>query len=69
MVCVGTGAVGLAVPWFMVAFSTMRQKSTPITSAGSVQAATTFAFNGPQTIGTAAGAVLVTVVHYRVLLW
>jgi MFS family permease len=68
MVCAGTGAVGLAVPWFMVAFSTMRQKATPSHLQGRVQAATTLAFNGPQTIGTAAGAALVTVVHYQVLL-
>jgi MFS family permease len=59
--------VGLAIPWTMVAFATLRQRTTPARLQGRVSAATNMALNGPQTAGTAMGAALITVVDYRIL--
>lgn len=60
--------IGLAIPWQLVAFTTLRQKLTPARLQGRVSAATNMALNGPQTVGTALGAVLVALVDYRILL-
>jgi hypothetical protein len=60
--------VGIAIPWQIVAFSTLRQRLTPPRLQGRVSAATNMALNGPQTVGTAAGAGLVAVVDYRYIL-
>jgi MFS family permease len=60
--------VGLSIPWLMVSFITLRQRLTPATLQGRVSAATNMALNGPQTLGTAVGAALITVVDYRVLM-
>ena len=60
--------IGLSIPWQMVAFTTLRQKLTPARLQGRVSAATNMALNGPQTVGTALGAVLVAFIDYRVLL-
>ncbi len=59
--------VGLAIPWTMVAFATLRQRTTPGRLQGRVSAATNMALNGPQTAGTALGAALIAVVDYRLL--
>lgn len=59
--------IGLSIPWQMVAFATLRQKLTPARLQGRVSSATNMALNGPQTAGTALGAVLVALVDYRVL--
>lgn len=59
---------GLGLPWCMVAFATTRQRLTPPPLQGRVSAAVNLAFNGPQTFGTAAGAALIGVVDYRVMI-
>jgi hypothetical protein len=64
---VASVVVGLAIPWTMVAFAVLRQRSTPARLQGRVSAATNMALNGPQTAGTALGAALIAVVDYRVL--
>lgn len=60
--------VGISIPWFVVGFVTLRQRLTPARLQGRVSAATNMALNGPQTVGTAMGAVLIGVVDYRVLM-
>ena len=64
----GTFLAGVGIPLCVVAFSTMRQRLTPPDLQGRVAAATGLALNGPQTFGTAAGAALISVVDYRVML-
>jgi MFS family permease len=68
VVCASMVVVGIAIPWQIVAFSTLRQRLTPPRLQGRVSAATNMALNGPQTVGTAAGAGLVAVVDYRYIL-
>lgn len=68
VVCGAMVLVGISVPWIVVAFTTLRQRLTPGRLQGRVSAAANLAMNGPQTFGTALGAVLVAVVDYRVLL-
>lgn len=67
MMLVGSFVVGLAVPWTYVSFSTLRQRATPGDLQGRVSAATNLACNGPQTFGTALGAVAIGFVDYRLL--
>ena len=61
-------AAGMGIPWMVVALVTTRQRQTPPRLQGRAAAATTLALNLPQLASTAAGAVLVTVVDYRLLL-
>jgi MFS family permease len=68
VVVVGSVVIGLSIPWFVVAFATLRQRLTPNQLQGRVAAAASIALTGPQTVGTAVGAVLITVVDYRVML-
>ncbi len=65
--CGAAVAGGLAIPWMMVSFATIRQRLTPARLQGRVTAATNMVFNGPQTAGTAVGAGLIAVVDYRLL--
>jgi MFS family permease len=60
--------IGIVIPWILVAFTTLRQRVTPPELQGRVASATNMALNGPQTIGTALGAVLIAVVDYRLLI-
>lgn len=60
--------VGISIPWFVVGFSTLRQRLTPSRLQGRVAAATNVALNGPQTVGTAMGAALIGLVDYRTLM-
>lgn len=60
--------VGISIPWFVVAFITLRQRLTPARLQGRVASATSMALNGPQTVGTATGAALIGLVDYRVLM-
>jgi MFS family permease len=66
-VTVASILVGVTIPWTMVAFATLRQRTTPARLQGRVSAATNMALNGPQTLGTALGAGLIAVVDYRLL--
>lgn len=67
-VVVGVVLVGVSIPWFVVGFVTLRQRLTPARLQGRVSSASAIALNGPQTVGTAMGAVLIGVVDYRVLM-
>ncbi len=67
LVCVCVAIVGVAVPWAIVAYTTLRQRLTPATLQGRVASASNMAMNGPQTIGTAMGAALIAIVDYRLL--
>jgi MFS family permease len=67
LVCVCAAVGGVAVPWTIVAYTTLRQRLTPSTLQGRVASASNMAMNGPQTIGTALGAALIAVVDYRLL--
>ncbi|MEQ1700586.1 MAG: MFS transporter [Ilumatobacteraceae bacterium] len=67
VVSVCMAMIGLSIPWQLVAFTTLRQKMTPARLQGRVSSATNMALNGPQTAGTALGAVLVALVDYRIL--
>jgi MFS family permease len=60
--------IGIVIPWILVAFTTLRQRATPPELQGRVASATNMALNGPQTVGTALGAVLIAVVDYRLLI-
>lgn len=61
-------AAGLGIPWMVVALVTTRQRHTPPRLQGRAAAATNLALNVPQVISTAAGAALVTMLDYRLLL-
>ncbi len=67
---VGPAAVvgGAAIPWLIVGFVTARQRLTPRRLQGRVSAVTLLSMNGPQTVSIAMGAVLISVVDYRLLI-
>ena len=67
---VGPAAVvgGAAIPWLIVGFVTARQRLTPARLQGRVSAVTLLSMNGPQTVSIAMGAVLISVVDYRLLI-
>ncbi|MBV9445095.1 MAG: hypothetical protein JO345_04255 [Streptosporangiaceae bacterium] len=54
--------------WLPVAVMTAAQRYSPLALQGRVNAAVLMAITGPQTISIAAGAVLISLVDYRVLL-
>jgi len=60
--------VGTAIPWMVVGFVTARQRLTPARLQGRVSAVTLLSINGPQTVSIALGAVLISVVDYRLLI-
>jgi hypothetical protein len=68
VVLAGSVVTGVAIPWCFVSFATVRQRLTPAALQGRVSAASALAINGPQTFGTLAGAALIGVVDYRLLL-
>jgi MFS family permease len=67
-VLAGILADGMALPWFVVGMATAVQRRTPARLIGRVSAAGDLLVLTPQTVSIAAGAVLVPVVDYRVLL-
>jgi hypothetical protein len=66
----GAGMVimGIGLPIVVVSFVTLRQRSTPDELQGRTAAAGNVAFNVPQTAVSIAGAGLLAVVDYRVLI-
>lgn len=58
---------GVAVAWLVVAFGTALQLRTPLAIQGRVSAAADLALTGAQTASIAAGALLSTLVDYRIL--
>ncbi len=67
VVCAGILVAGFAVSWFIVGFSTSIQLRTPQRLQGRVASAASTMVSTPQTIGIALGAVLVSVLDYRVI--
>jgi MFS family permease len=67
VVCAGIIVAGFAVSWFIVGFSTSIQLRTPQRLQGRVASAANTMVGTPQTIGIALGAVLISVLDYRVL--
>ena len=59
---------GIGVPWVLVALFTLIQRSTPAVLQGRVYSAVEVLVGVPQMVSIAAGAMLVTVVDYRLLL-
>ena len=68
VVVLGVVLSGISIPLFVVGFATLRQRLTPARLQGRVSSASAMALNGPQTVGTAMGAVLIGLVDYRVLM-
>lgn len=66
-VVIGLGLVGGSVTWCVVAFVTLRQRLTPARLQGRTSAATNVAINLPQTVFTLAGAGILALVDYRLL--
>jgi MFS family permease len=67
VVCAGVVVAGFAISWFIVGFSTSIQLRTPQRLQGRVASAASTMVSTPQTIGIALGAILVSVLDYRVL--
>lgn len=66
---VGMAVIGVGIPITIVAFSTLRQRLTPDALQGRTGAAANVVVNLPQTLAAIAGAGLLAVVDYRVLIW
>jgi hypothetical protein len=66
VVLVGLVLLGVGVPWVLVALFT--QRSTPAALQGRVYSAVEVLVGVPQMVSIAAGALLVTLVDYRLLL-
>ena len=65
----GMFVMGIGIPITVVAFSTLRQRLTPDALQGRTGAAANVVVNLPQTLVSIAGAGLLLVVDYRVLIW
>jgi len=65
---IGSVGAGAAIPWAFVALATTRQRLTPNHLQGRVASASGMSMQLPQLISTAAGAALVAVVDYRILI-
>ena len=57
---------GVGIVWAIVALATSYQRRSPDAVQGRVAAAANMLFSVPQTISIAVGAVLVTLIDYRV---
>ncbi len=68
LVLAGSALAGAAIPWFVVAYVTARQKRTPRHLQGRVAGAGMVAMNGAQTVSSGLGAVLVGLVDFRLLI-
>lgn len=66
--CTALANFGIALPRYAAALSTASQRFTPPRLQGRTGAATTMLTNLSQTLSIAAGAALITVVDYRILL-
>jgi MFS family permease len=68
VVAVGLILFGIGVPWILVALFTLLQRCTPPGLQGRVYSAVEVLVGVPQMVSIAAGAALVTLVDYRLLL-
>jgi Na+/melibiose symporter-like transporter len=59
---------GASLPWIIVGFNTALQRGTPGPLQGRAYSAADMAFSIPQTVSIGLGAVLISVVDYRLLL-
>ena len=67
-VVAGVLLFGVSLPWVLVGLTTLVQRSTPPELQGRVYAAADALITTPQTISVAAGAALIGIAGYRVLL-
>jgi MFS family permease len=67
VVAVGTVVAGFGVSWFIVGLMTAIQVRTPLRLQGRVSSAADVCISTPQTISIAVGAVLISIVDYRLL--
>jgi MFS family permease len=68
VVLAGCALLGASLPWVIVGMMTLFQRRTPPELMGRADAAFTMAYTVPQTVAIAAGAGLVAVLDYRILL-
>jgi MFS family permease len=68
LVLLATVLIGIAIPWIVVGQATLLQRRTPATVQGRAWAAVEVLTSVPQTLAIAAGAVLIAIVDYRILL-
>jgi MFS family permease len=64
----GFAVAGVGVAWVVIGFATALQRLTPLHLVGRVSGTAGMAFGVPQTFSIALGAVLITVVDWRLLL-
>jgi MFS family permease len=67
LVAVGVVVAGFGVSWFIVGLMTALQVRTPLRLQGRVSSAADVFISTPQTVSIAVGAVLISVVDYRLL--
>ena len=68
VVAPGTVLIGASLPWIIAGMATLFQRRTPSTLMGRTDAALNVLIAVPQTTAIAAGAALVALVNYRLLL-
>lgn len=69
MVLLGAAVLGSSLPWLVIGPTTLIQRVTPGPLVGRVSATADMLMGTPQTLAIALGAVLVTLVDYRLLLF
>ena len=67
LIAVGIAVAGFGVSWLIVGLMTAVQMRTPLRLQGRVSSAADVLISTPQTISIAVGAVLISIVDYRVL--
>ncbi|MGH3097978.1 MAG: MFS transporter [Streptosporangiales bacterium] len=67
-VAAGIIVAGAGLPWILVGLYTLVQRSTPNRLLGRVGTATEVVLGAPQTLSIGLGAILITVVDYRLLI-
>lgn len=68
LIAFSVSLAGLGIPWMVVGASTYRMRVTPAQTQGRTAAAMNMALNTPQTVATVAGAAIILVLDYRILL-
>lgn len=68
LMCGGIAVAGFGIPWMVVGASNYRIRVTPPRTQGRTAAAMNLALNVPQTLATVAGAGIILVLDYRLLL-
>lgn len=67
LVVIGMFTAGFGIPLIVVGFATLRQRTTPPALQGRTSAAGNVAVNVPQTLASIAGAAVIVIVDYRLL--